>query len=177
MGEVKQINIKNRTYYFYNDQINLKDFDAKLLKIDKKDYNEIDIYYIVYVTVKEIDNCKNINSVNPLYLTIDEMIGHFEVKNQNKYLVLDDLNENKKVSKKYEEVWEDVKKEIETINGGKKVEYAKDFLKNRFESDDDLLINKPAELQLLKIIIRCVFSEDGKFYPQFFLDDALYELV
>ena len=53
MGEVKQINIKNRIYYFYNNQINLKDFDAKLLKIDKKDYNEIDIYYIGYVTVKK----------------------------------------------------------------------------------------------------------------------------
>ena len=68
MGEIKQINIRNRTYYFYNDQINLKDFDAKLLKIDKKDYNEIDIYYVAYVTVKKIHNCKNINSVNPLYL-------------------------------------------------------------------------------------------------------------
>ena len=54
MGEVKQINIKNRTYYFYNDQINLKDFDASLLKVDKKDYKEIDIYYIGYVTVKKL---------------------------------------------------------------------------------------------------------------------------
>ena len=49
MGEIKQINIKNRTYYFYNDQINLKDFDARLLKADKKDY-EIDIYYISYIS-------------------------------------------------------------------------------------------------------------------------------
>ena len=54
MGEVKQINIKNRTYYFYNDQINLKDFDARLLKVDKKDYKEIDIYYFGYVTVKKM---------------------------------------------------------------------------------------------------------------------------
>ena len=54
MGEVKQINIKNRTYYFYNDQINLKDFDARLLKVDKKDYKEIDIYYIGYATVKKL---------------------------------------------------------------------------------------------------------------------------
>ena len=100
MGETKQINIKNRTYYFYNDQIDLKDFDARLLKIDKKDYNEIDIYYIGYVTVKKIANCNNINSVNPLYLMIDKMIGHFEEKSGNKYLVLDDVNENKKVSKK-----------------------------------------------------------------------------
>ena len=83
MGEIKQINIKNWTYYFYNGQIDLKDFDAKLLKIDKKDYNEIDIYYIGYVTVKKIDNCNNVNSVNPLYLMNDEMIGHFEEKKWN----------------------------------------------------------------------------------------------
>ena len=108
MWEIKQINIKNRTYYFFNDQINLKNSDARLLKIDKKDYNNIDILYIGYLTVKKIDNCKNINSVNPLYLMIDEMIGHFKGKNENKYLV--DVNENKEVSKKYEEVWEGVKK-------------------------------------------------------------------
>ena len=46
MGEMKQINIENRTYYSYNDQIDLNDFDVKLFKVDKKDYNEIDIYYI-----------------------------------------------------------------------------------------------------------------------------------
>ena len=55
------------------------------------------------------------------------MICHFEEKNENKYLVLDDMDENKEVSKKYEEIWEGVKKETETINGGKKVEYGKDF--------------------------------------------------
>ena len=128
MEEFEQINKENRTYYFYNNQINWKDFHAKLLKINKKDYKGIDIYYIGYVTVKKIANCHNINSVNPLYLMIDEMIGHFQEKNENKYLVLDDLDENKEVSKKYEEVWEGVEKEIETINGGKKIEYGK-FLK------------------------------------------------
>ena len=127
MGETKQINIKNRTYYFYNDQTDLKDFDARLLKIDKKDYNETDIYYIGYVTIKKIADYNNINSVNPLYLIISEMIGHFEKKNENKYLVLDDIDENKEVLEKYEEVWEGVKKEIETINSGKKIEYQKDF--------------------------------------------------
>ena len=83
MGKPKQINIKNRTCCFYNDQINLKDFDARLLKNDKKDYKEIDIYYTGYVTVKKIANCNNINSVSPLYLMINEMIGHFEEKNAN----------------------------------------------------------------------------------------------
>ena len=104
------------------------------------------------------------------------MIGHFEVKNENKYLVLDDVNENKKVSKKYEEVWEGVKKEIETTNGDEKIEYEKDYMKIRFKSNDDLPLNNPIKLRLLTIIIRCVISEDGKFYPQLFLDDALYEL-
>ena len=77
MGKVKQINIKNRSSYFHNNQINLKDFDERLLKVDKKDYNEIDICYIGYVTVKKVANCNNINSVNPQYLMINEMIGYF----------------------------------------------------------------------------------------------------
>ena len=129
MGEIKQININNWTYYFYNDQIDLKDFDAKLLKIDKKDYNDIDVYYISYVTVRKIDTCNNINSVNPLYLMIDKMIGHFEEKNGHKYVVLDDANENKEVSQKLEEVWNGIKKEIETIKGGKKLNMGKIFKK------------------------------------------------
>ena len=127
MRKVKQIDIKDRIYYFYNDQINLKNFDGSLIKVNKKNYKEIDIYGIGYVTFKEIANCNNINSVNPLYLMINKIIGHFEEKNGNKYLVLDDLDENKEVSKKYEKVWNRIKNEIETINGGKKTEYGKDF--------------------------------------------------
>ena len=100
MEEVKQINIKNRTYYFYNDQINLKDFDARLLKIDQKKYKGIGIYYIGHMTFKKIVDCSNINSVNPLYLMINEMIGHFEERNESKHLVLDDVDENKEVLKK-----------------------------------------------------------------------------
>ena len=87
------------------------------------------------------------------------------------------MDESKEVSKKYEEVWEGVKKVTETINGGKNVEHWKDLKRNRFESNDDLPMNEPIRLHLLTIIIRYVFSEDGKFYPQLFLDDALYELV
>ena len=115
MGETKQINIKNRTYYFYNDQIILKDFDARLLKIDKKDCNEIGIYYIGYVTIKKIADYNDINSINPLYLMINKTIGHFECnsveeKHENKYLILDEIDENKEVLEKYQEVWEGIKK-------------------------------------------------------------------
>ena len=86
------------------------------------------------------------------------------------------MDENKEVSKKYKEVWEGIKKEIETINGGEKNEYGKDFRKIRFKSNDDLPLNKPIKLRLVTIIIRSVFSENGKFYLQLFLGDALYEL-
>ena len=86
------------------------------------------------MTVKKFANRNNINIVNPLYLMINEMIGHFECnsieeKNKNKYLVLDVIDENK-VLKKYEEVWEGIKKEIETINGGENIEYGKHLKKN-----------------------------------------------
>ena len=68
MGEVKQIEIKNRTYYFYNNMINLKNIDPNLLKIDKKSYKNIGIYDTGYITIKKIDDYENIYSVNPLYL-------------------------------------------------------------------------------------------------------------
>ena len=119
--------MKNRTYYFYNNQISLKDFDASILKIDKKNFKEIDVYYIGYVTFKEIANCNNINSVNPLQLMIDKMIGHFEEESGNKHLVLDDVKENKEASKNMKKFGKVLKKEIETINGGEKIEYRKDF--------------------------------------------------
>ena len=70
MDVIKQINIKNRTYYFYNDIIDLENFKSSLLKIDKKSCKDIGIYNIGYITIKKIDDCKNIYSVNPLYLRI-----------------------------------------------------------------------------------------------------------
>ena len=88
LGTVKQINIKNRTYYFYNDRIDLKDFDARLLKIDKKSYKNIGIYNTGYITIKKIDDCESIYSVNPLYLRVDHVNGYIEEKEANKYLVL-----------------------------------------------------------------------------------------
>ena len=77
--EVKQLEIKNRTY-FYNDIINLKDFESGLLKIDKKHDKGINIYYIGYITIKKIDDCENICSVNPLYLQVNYANGYIEEK-------------------------------------------------------------------------------------------------
>ena len=132
MGETKQINIKNRSHYLYRNLIDIKHLDAEFLEINKKSYKSIDIYYIRYSPFIKINDYWSNFSVNPLFLDIAHASGYIECnsieeKNGNKYLVLDDIDENKEVLKKYEEVWEGIKKEIETINGGEKIEYGKDF--------------------------------------------------
>ena len=95
MEKVKQINIKNQTYYFYNDIINLKSFESNLLKIDKKHFKGTNIYYIGYITIKKIDDCENIYCVNPLYLLVNYASGYTEEGNGNKYLIFDSTDENK----------------------------------------------------------------------------------
>ena len=88
MGVVKQIDIKNRTYYFYNDMINIKNFDPNLLKIDRKSYKSITIYNIGYIAIKKIDDYENIYSVNPLSLIVNHANGYIEEESPNKYLTL-----------------------------------------------------------------------------------------
>ena len=105
MGVVKQIDIKNRSYYFYNDMINIKHFDLILLKIDKKSYKDIGIYNIGYITIKKIDDCENIYSVNPLYLLVNHANGYIEEKGVNKCLIFDSSDENKELLKKYNDVF------------------------------------------------------------------------
>ena len=129
MGEVKQINIKNRTYYFYNDIIDLKNFDARLLKVDKKDYKEIDIYYIGYVTVKKIANCNNINSVNPLYLMINEMIGHFEKKMRVSIQFRMMWMKTKKFQRNMKKFGKVLKKKLKRLMVAKKLNMGKIFKK------------------------------------------------
>ena len=80
MGEVKQINIINRTYYFYNDMLNLKHFGPNLLKIGRKWYKNIDIYNIRYITMKKIDDYESIYSANPLYLRVNHANRYIEEK-------------------------------------------------------------------------------------------------
>ena len=83
MGEVKQIEIKNRTYYFYYDMINLKNFEPNLLKIDKKSYKNIGVYNIGYITIKKIDNYESVYSVNPLYLQVNHAIIILQMKTKS----------------------------------------------------------------------------------------------
>ena len=80
MGQVNKINIKNRSHYFCDDMMNIKNFHSNLLTIDKKSHEEIDIYDIGYITIKKIDDYENIHSVNPLYLIIHSATGNFKEK-------------------------------------------------------------------------------------------------
>ena len=155
MDTTKQINIKNQTYYFYNDIIDVENFDAQLLKIDKKSNKDIDIFNIGYVTKKKIGNCMNINSVNPLYLGITLGNGYIEEKDSNKYLVFDSTDENKELVKKYNDVFNGIMSKIREI-GDDWLEYAKDYIKIKFSSDDDLPLNKSLKFSLMTITIRRV---------------------
>ena len=175
MGEIKEINVKNRTYYFHNDITDLKKFDASLLKIDKKSFKNIGIYNIGYIIIKKIDDCENIYSVNPFYLRIDHANGYIEEKGVNKCLVFDSTDENKELLKKYNDVWNGVRDKIKEVSSNE-CDYEKDYIKIKFNSDDNLPLNKPIKVHLMAITIRSVFEEDGKLYPQLFLDDTLYEL-
>ena len=103
--------------------------------------------------------------------------GYIEERNGNKYLIFDDsVNENKGLLKKYADVWDGFKNEINTINGGKENHYGKDYMKIKFSSDDDLPLNKPIKFHAMRIIIRSVFEEGGKLYLQIFLGDTLHKL-
>ena len=77
MGEIKPVNIKNQSYYFYNDIINLDEFDGSKTKVDRKNFNDIDNYDLGYEYKKKISECNKIDSVNPLYLMIKDMKGQF----------------------------------------------------------------------------------------------------
>ena len=86
MENIKQRNIKNRTYYFFNDIVNIKNFDSRLLKMNKKSFKNIDIYYCIgYIKITKFDDYENIYSVNPLYLIICKVDGFIEGKNENEY--------------------------------------------------------------------------------------------
>ena len=180
MGTIKQINIKNRTYYFYNDIIDLENFDSSLLKLDKKSCKDIGIYNIGYITIKKIGDCKNIYSVNPLYLRITHASGYVERSSaeeidENKYLIFDSIDENEELLKKYNDVFNGIRDKIKEINNDE-CDYEKDHMKVKFNSDDNLPLNKPLKFHNITITVRSVFKEDGNLYPQVSRDDTLYEL-
>ena len=164
-----EVNIKNRTYYFFDDMIDIRNFHSNLLKIDKKSHKDIDIYYIGYITIKKFSDCENIHSVNPLYLIIHSATGYFKEKYGEKYLIIDS-------TEKYEEVFSGIKSEIEALNDKKELFYEKNYGRIGINTDDDLPLNKQLKFPTLTIIIRCILQKGKKLYSQIYLDESLYEL-
>ena len=96
MGNVKDLNTKNLTYYYLDDMIDIRKFKSNLIKIDKKSHRDFDIYYIGYSMIKKFNTYENIHSVNPLYLVIHSATGFFKQEYSEMYLILDLIEKMKK---------------------------------------------------------------------------------
>ena len=168
---ITQLNIESRTYYFYNDLINIKNFNSNNQKLDKKSVLGNDVYYTGYITKKPQ---WNVNSVNPLYLTIIKIKRHFEEVDGDKYLIISSKNGD--IMQKYQEVFDGTKEIIIKINDcGYPIKYD-NYMKIKFNTNDNIILNKIIYFPTITITIRSVTQKDDKYYPQLFLDDCLYEV-
>ena len=111
-----------------------------------------------------------------MYLNITHANGYIEEKGMNKYLVFNSKDENKKLFKKYDNVFNGIRDNIKEINSNE-CGYEKDYMKIKYNSDDDLALNKSLKFHLMTITMTSVFEKDGKLYPQVFLDDTLYKFI
>ena len=173
-NNVKDVSIKNCTYYFFDDIINMKEFDPNNIKLDEKSYKNILIYYIAYTTIKDSEYVKII-SVNRLYLMFNRISGYFEEINGNKYLTLVATKESEEKIKKYKELWIKIRDLIRSVTK-KSDDYDEKYMKIKLDSDDELPLNKTVEIPIMVIVVRAIFYENNKYYPQVFLDECLYGL-
>ena len=111
-----------------------------------------------------------------MYLFIAHASGYIEDINENKYWILDSVDENRELLKKYNDVFNKIMDKIKELSNDE-CDYGEDYMKIKCNSDDNLQLNKPLKFNLMTINIRSVFEEDGKLYPQVFSDDTLYELT
>ena len=173
-NKVKEIEVKNQTYYFFDDIINIKNFDPNNIKIDEKSYKNILIYYIGYVTIKNSKYIK-IDSVNPLYLIFNKVNRYFEEINENKYLMLFPTNGCKEKYKNYGKLWIKIRDLIRLITKNSD-DYDQKCMKIKFNSDNELTLNKMIKIPSIIIVVRAVLHENNKYYPQILLDECLYKI-
>ena len=152
-NKVKDISIKNHTYYFFNNVINIKNFDPNNIKIDEKSNKNIFIYYIGHVTIKD---SKYVN------LIINKVNWYFEI-NKNEYLILVSTNENKEKIKKCEELWNKIRDLIRSMTKNSD-DYVEKYIKIKFNLNDKLPLNKMIKIPSMVIVVRVVFHENNKCY-------------
>ena len=124
------------------------------------------------MTIKDSKYIK-INSVYPLYLIFNIVNGYFKETNGNRYLMLVPTNESKEKIKNYEELWSKMRDLTRSITKTSDDYYEK-YMKIKFNSDDELPVNKTIEIPSMTIVSRAIFLENNKYYPQVFLDECLY---
>ena len=132
-----------------------------------------DVYYIGYITKRKCN--VEFNSVNTLYLIINKIKGHFEEVDGDKCLIIS--SENGDIMQKYQEVFDGIKEIIKRINDySQPTKYDDNYMKNKFNTDDNIPLNKIIYFPTMTIIIRTVTQKDGTYYPQLFLDECLCEV-
>ena len=171
-NKVKDIDIKNRTYCFFNDIIKIESFNRNNIKIDETSYKDILIYYIGYVALKEY---VKIYGVNPLYLIFRNVNEYFEAIDKIKCITLVATNESKEKIRNHEELWSKIKYLIRSITKNSDG-YDEKYMKIKFNSNDEFPLNKTREIPTITIAVGAAFHENNKYYPQVFLDECLYKI-
>ena len=171
---IKQLVLKKRSYYFFNNSVLLKDFDKTKLKIVKYDCVDRYVYHIDYV--------KNINNVNPLYLVIPEFYGHIEEHEGRKYLNIALTGMNNDVLSEYEKMCDGILEQVRKINDCVYIS-EKDYYKIKVGSvkcDDDkdnidLPLDKLIKFNAVTISNRLLIEKDNRLFLESYLEECLYE--
>ena len=154
------INIKNRLFTLFAKVVNIFEFNSKRLSIRKAGSGETCIYYIDY-------------GKDPFYLVIDDLKGYFEENDDNKYLTMIFTSKSQKMM--YTRIWEEIKKVITEVDEFSN--YDKDYDVISFDTDDILSLNSIINIYSMTTIIRSVFKDNNKFYPQIYLTNCTYNKV
>ena len=147
MKTIKKVNIKKRQNYFFNDMANIGDFDPSLLNVYSIEFKSSNSPYLVF---NNLDVC-------------------IEKSGENKYLIFASTDKNGMILEDYTEICNEIKEQIDLISGSKVIKYSRDFMKIKFQSDDGLPLGKILNIPVSAIIVKGVFQEDSKYYPQVLL--------
>ena len=170
--KIENINL-NHTYYFFKD---IKKIDPNLLSINKKCMKNTDavVYEIKYIMMQSIDN-QNIDREVPLCLSFSYVDAYIIEEDENKYLIFALTENNKEVLELYKKLWSETKKQVKTINSGKSIKYKNDFMKIRFDSYDDLPLDKISCFSILDILRESVVQIKNEHYPQIYINECKHE--
>ena len=171
MITIRGINIKDCPFYFFTSMTNIKNFNPNFVNVNKTSFEKntnCDIYEIQYF--------KQFDSKNFLYLIFNNVGAYIkfnptEDDSETKYLVFPFKDKNREALENYTQLWGEIKDKIETINGGNLIESGKNFMKARFESNDDLPLNKILNIPVCIITVNSVFQAGNNSYTQV----SLYE--